>query len=352
MEKNILISQELLSKKELLTTKITLYHFEKLEEQKRNRLEYLKRKTKEDTDYNIIHLSEAIRYGSKHLFYNYVLWLKTLLKYYGVATEDLIEHFEISKQIMSQHFAKESYDEIALYLDKAIEALKDTMHTEGSFLKETNRHYEIARSYLDAILETNRGKAINIILTAVKTGIPVEEIYLDVFQPVQYEIGWLWQSNKISVGQEHYATAVTQLAMSQLYPFIFTQEKKDYRFIACGVSEELHELGIRMVADIFEMNGWDTYFMGANTPAVSIIKIIEEKNIQVLALSATMLYHLRKVDEFIDVIKSSTKIVPKIIVGGHAFKSDPDLWKKIGADAYASDPKAAIIIAKNLINQN
>lgn len=137
--------------------------------------------------------------------------------------------------------------------------------------------------------------------------------------------------------------------MSQLYPYIFNQEKKSFRFVACGVSEELHELGIRMVADIFELNGWDTYFLGANTPAESVVKLIEEKDIHILALSATILYHLKKVEDFITIVKNSSSRVPKIIVGGYAFEADSDIWKKVGADAYAKHPHTAIEIAKNLI---
>ena len=35
-------------------------------------------------------------------------------------------------------------------------------------------------------------------------GISVKDIYLHVFQSSLYEIGRLWQENKITVAQEHY----------------------------------------------------------------------------------------------------------------------------------------------------
>ena len=68
----------------------------------------------------------------------------------------------------------------------------------------------------------------------------------------------LWQINKITVAQEHYFTATSKLIMSQLYSRIFASNKNGLKFIAVCVNEELHEVGIRMVSNILELDGWDT----------------------------------------------------------------------------------------------
>ena len=107
------------------------------------------------------------------------------------------------------------------------------------------------------------------VLDAVNSGVPVRDIYLQVFQPAQYEIGRLWQTNRISVAQEHYCTAATQLIMSQLYPLIFSSPRNGLRMVAACVQGDSHELGLRMVSDFFELEGWDTLFLGASTPAGS-----------------------------------------------------------------------------------
>ena len=56
---------------------------------------------------------------------------------------------------------------------------------------------------------------------------------------------------------------------------------------ACAASE-LHEIGVRMAADFFEMEGWDTFYLGANTPAESVIRTLVERKADVLAVSATI----------------------------------------------------------------
>jgi methylmalonyl-CoA mutase cobalamin-binding domain/chain len=164
---------------------------------------------------------------------------------------------------------------------------------------------------------------------------------------VQYEIGRLWQMNQISVAQEHYCSAATQLIMSQLYPYIFKTEKIGRRLVAACVGEELHEIGIRMVADFFEMEGWDTYYLGANTPTQSILRTIQEKEIDVLGLSTTMPFHVNILKDLIEKVRlcpEGEKI--KIMVGGYPFQVSPDLGKKLKADDYARNAQDAIEIAK------
>ena len=47
-----------------------------------------------------------------------------------------------------------------------------------------------------------RHKATRQILQAMQDGLSIESIYLEVFQPVQYEVGRLWQMNQLTVAQE------------------------------------------------------------------------------------------------------------------------------------------------------
>jgi methanogenic corrinoid protein MtbC1 len=61
------------------------------------------------------------------------------------------------------------------------------------------------------------------------------------------------------VAQEHYCTAATQLIMSQLSPRLFGRDRIGRRLVVTCVGDELYELGMHMVADFFEMEGWDAY---------------------------------------------------------------------------------------------
>jgi methanogenic corrinoid protein MtbC1 len=123
-----------------------------------------------------------------------------------------------------------------------------------------------------------------------------------------------------------------------LYPYIFQNQKSDNVFIGTCISGELHEIGVRMLSDLLELEGWDTYYLGANMPIDSIIKTIIEKKAKVIGLSATMTFHAEKVENQIKAIKDSKECRDvKIIVGGYVFKLSKNLWKKVGADALGED---------------
>jgi MerR family transcriptional regulator, light-induced transcriptional regulator len=208
----------------------------------------------------------------------------------------------------------------------------------------------LASQYLKALLRAERQPAHQLILEAVAAGTSVKDIYLHVFQRTQHEIGRLWQLNQITVAQEHYCTAATQLIMSQLYPHIFSTERNNRRLVTTCVSDELHEIGLRIVSDFFEMEGWDTFYLGANTPTRSIIQMIADHQPDLLAISATMTFHVQRVAELIAAVRSSEagrKL--KIMVGGYPFNIEPDLWRQVGADASAPDALAAVAIANQLV---
>ncbi len=106
-----------------------------------------------------------------------------------------------------------------------------------------------AHQFLENLLAGQRDVATKLILDLVGQGTAVKDIYLNIFQVSQREIGRLWETNQVSVAQEHFCSAATQMIMAQLYPRIFTTEQSGYRMAATCVSGELHEIGVRMVAD-------------------------------------------------------------------------------------------------------
>ena len=212
-----------------------------------------------------------------------------------------------------------------------------------------NSYSLIADAYLKALLETDRGGAREIITAALANGLSIRDLYLRVFQPVQYEVGRLWLLNKVSVVEEHFCTAATQTIMSELYSQIISSRRVGKTLLAACVGPELHEIGMRMVADFFEMEGWDTYYIGAGTSHDQILAALEQRKPDLLALSATMTYHVPMVQELIAAIRnSSPSPVFRIMVGGQPFNASPDLWRTMGADCWAADAEEAVQVARHV----
>jgi len=219
------------------------------------------------------------------------------------------------------------------------------------FEDEAGPLVDLAKSYLDALLNVQKDEASRMILEAVENGTKIKDIYIHVFELSQHEIGRLWQNNQINVAQEHYCTAATQLIMSQLYPHIFRTKKNGRRLVAACAAGEMHEIGVRMVADFFEMEGWDTYYLGANTPNESILETIIELKPDIVALSASIHSNVGFLMDLITSIRKSPEITEvKVMVGGRSFMLAPELYKKVGADGCPSNAQEAVSLANELIS--
>ena len=236
-----------------------------------------------------------------------------------------------------------------LILDSGIEAMERAPTSLPSFIQGDSPLDNLARRYLEALLQTNRQRASKLIAEAFARGASIRDIYMHVFERTQREIGRLWQINKINVAQEHFCTAATQMIMSQLYPYIFSGKQKDRSIIVACVGGELHEIGARMVADLFELEGWDSTFLGANTPPEGIVAMVKANRNDVVALSTTMTFNIQHTVEIVRMLRQKVTEPLKVLVGGYAFNMSPGLWKKIGADGYAADADTAILTAQKLI---
>lgn len=208
---------------------------------------------------------------------------------------------------------------------------------------------DLSRRLLAALISGKRKDASQLITEAVAQGTPVRDIYLGVFEPVQHEVGRLWQENRISVAHEHFCTASIQLIMSQLYPYIFNHTARGRTMVGCCVGRELHEIGIRMVCDFFEMDGWDTYYMGANTPTQAVADAVAENNAHMLCISVTMSFNVHLARDLIADVRAITPDLI-ILVGGAPFILSPDLCTSIGADGTAVDAHQAVERGNRLVD--
>jgi len=76
--------------------------------------------------------------------------------------------------------------------------------------------------------------------------------------------------------------------MALLYPRVFATERAGRRMVAACVGDELHELGVRTVAEVFELHGWDSVFLGADAPPASIVAEASREKTDLLCPSCTI----------------------------------------------------------------
>ena len=306
-------------------------------------------KVREYISHHLTYLSLAIELNSPQFFGDYWEWNRSVLEGRNVPMDELKAFLPLFQSELKKEVAAEYHASVDSAIEQAMAVMEKENVTPPSFLDPEAPHSPLAHEYLKLLLESDRRRATELIHKAVEEEISIEDIYLNVLQPAQREIGRLWQVNEIGVAQEHYATAVTQMIMASLYSKIFASAKNGKRMIAACVGNELHEIGIRMVADIFELSGWATNYLGANTPFSAIQESVDLYSANLVALSMASIDDFRQITKIIESLKTNYGSDLKIMVGGYCFNMLPEMWSRIGADAYADNALEAVNEADKMI---
>ncbi len=205
--------------------------------------------------------------------------------------------------------------------------------------------------YIEALLHGSYRRALQVCQGALNAGLTLNQLYVEVFQPALYEIGQLWESNRLSIAQEHVATAITRTVMAQVHALANSRlstkrlfmRALNRKIITTCVSGELHDIGIRMVADCFEVEGWRVYHLGANMPTDDVVDLANRENVHALALSVTLNTHVPATYDIIRGIRRSpigSRI--KILVGGQPFNQVAGLAARVEADLTAVNASEAV----------
>lgn len=174
-------------------------------------------------------------------------------------------------------------------------------------------------NYRENLLSGNRNRCQSLVQTLIGNGESVENIYFHLFQRALYDVGKLWEQNKITVATEHMATAITEYLMILCQQELFSTQRIGKRAVIACTANEYHQVGARMVADTFEMHGWDTWFLGSNTPPKDLINLIKDKQPDLLGLSLSIYFNHHHFLRMLNQVREAFPDLP-IIYGGQAFR--------------------------------
>ena len=306
---------------------------------------------RKDILYNVAALSGAVDADDPAMFLRYVAWLKILLVNRGVAPDDIAQSLRCMASVLADDIPGDNSQAVSA-LRAALQKIDSIPDAVPSFINPARDEHVVAQQCLTALLSLDAVAGRAVLEDALAAGMPLERIYTGILPPLMREIGRLWQMNEISVAHEHYCSSAVQSILGGFYGRVFRRATSSSRsiFVAC-VPGEQHELGGRTLADVFELNGWRTSFLGASLPARELVALIRraQRPPDLIALSATMPDHLKQLAFTIDSIRDTSNV--PVMVGGYIFNGSPALADQLGADGCADDAESAIAIANALVTE-
>jgi len=117
------------------------------------------------------------------------------------------------------------------------------------------------------------------------------------------------------------------------------------RILLATVKGDIHDIGKNIVKAVLENYGYEIIDLGRDVYPEVIAKAVVEQDIGLAGLSALMTTTLDSMEKTVEAVKAARPSC-KIIVGGAVLTES--YAKKIGADFYAKDAKAAVDCAKKV----
>lgn len=299
-------------------------------------------------DQRLRELAAALVAGGPELLTAEVTWTRVAFEGRDVPLADLRASLDCLKQVLAEELPVAAGTEPDRYLEVALDTLDDQMapaEPEDAADPVTRR---LALAYLEACLSGDRRRAVEVVLSEVDGGLPVAAAY-GVLMAAQREIGEMWHAGDAAIAQEHFVTATTQSLMTLLAERAGAVAAAKGKTVLVAVAPgDAHYLGARLIANLFEQEGWRTIHLAGTLPPEELALGLEAFAVDLLVLSLTVSTRLPATIEAVRLARRRRPGI-KVLVGGRVQVRLPEACARIGADACAATADEAVQIGARLV---
>lgn len=199
-----------------------------------------------------------------------------------------------------------------------------------------------------AVAEGDEYTAVALVQDAAARHVDGETLLLDVIARVQERIGTEWAAGRLTVAQEHAATAINERVVAILahHPSFARRGAPRGRVTVGCVDGEWHAFPARLVAEVLRLRGWHVDYLGAQTPTPHLVAHLHHTNTDAVLLSGSIPTHLPAAHAAITACRS---VGVPVLAGGRAFGIDGRHARTLGVDGWAPDARgAAAALAEGL----
>jgi methanogenic corrinoid protein MtbC1 len=261
----------------------------------------------------------------------------------------LIAGLECLGEILSDELPETTGMGAVKLIRGALDLLQATRPEVPPILDVKKEHGTLTARYMTALLEGNRGLATQLVLDPVRSGaLTVRDALLHVCEPAQREIGRMWHLNEISISDEHAVSATTIRVISQIMTFAPSVEPTGKTVLAASIGDDSHDIGLRLVSELFELDGWKVIFLGSRLPPDDFAWAAKEFVPDLALLSAATDAHRSNVNKAITLAR---EVHPElaVLIGGPGFESKEAPWTSSGASACGVRTADAVQVGRELV---
>jgi DNA-binding transcriptional MerR regulator len=179
---------------------------------------------------------------------------------------------------------------------------------------------------------------------------PVEDVCLEVLQPVLVGIGERSYQGRLSAGARHFATTLIRWKLSALLHLYDGTSRGQPILLACA-PDELHEIDPLLLALFLARRGWSVIYLGASVPIEALCDAVQRVRPRLVILSACTAQTARQLARAAAALVALPAPHPQVAYRGRAFEETSHSPASIPGTYLGPDARTAVIRANALLGR-
>lgn len=201
----------------------------------------------------------------------------------------------------------------------------------------------------EAIIKGKRDAVEPLIQKGLSQGLSPEEIMDEMMIPAMDVVGDRFSRNEIFLPEMMIAARAMNTGLDILRPMLIAKGVSSRGRVVIGtVKGDIHDVGKNIVSMVLQGAGYEVVDLGIDVPPEKFVDVVKQHQPKFLLLSALLTLTMSMMEETIKALKQAgLRETVKVGVGGAPLTDS--YAKRIGADFYGKDARAAVIKCNELI---
>ena len=201
----------------------------------------------------------------------------------------------------------------------------------------------------DSVVSGNAKATQSITQQALADGVDPLKLVNEYMVPAMDEVGRRFEANEYFVPELLISARAMKAALEIIRPLLTARGDQPLGRVALGtVKGDLHDIGKNLVGSLLEGGGFEVIDLGVNVTPEKFIAAINEKNANIVAMSALLTTTMPSMKTTIDALKQAgVRDKVKVLIGGAPITQK--YADEIGADGYSEDAVGAVALAKKAV---
>ena len=184
---------------------------------------------------------------------------------------------------------------------------------------------------------------------ALADGVDPLKLVNDYMVPAMDEVGRRFEANEYFVPELLISARAMKSALEIIRPLLTARGDQPLGRVAIGtVKGDLHDIGKNLVGSLLEGGGFEVIDLGVNVTPEKFIATVNEKNANIIAMSALLTTTMPAMKTTIDALKQAgVRGKVKVLIGGAPITQK--YADEIGADGYSENAVGAVALAKKAV---